>query len=66
MSTRGVKVLVGGIVTILVGVVLLWLSGQQTGGTKTALVWAGILVVIIGGFGLGGLTPVAQGQARVV
>jgi regulator of protease activity HflC (stomatin/prohibitin superfamily) len=64
--TRGVKVLVGGIVVILVGVVMLWLSGQQTGGTKTALIWAGILVLIIGGFSLGGLTPVTPGQARVI
>jgi hypothetical protein len=64
--TRGVKVLVAGIVVILGGVVLLWLSGQQTGGTKTALIWAGILVLIIGGFSLGGLTPVTPGQARVI
>jgi SPFH domain / Band 7 family len=65
-ATRGVNVLVGGVVVILGGVVLLWLSGQQTGGAKTALVWAGILAVIIGGFGLAGLTPVAPGQARVI
>jgi hypothetical protein len=65
-ATRGVTVLVGGVVVILGGVVLLWLSGQQTGGAKTALVWAGVLVVIIGGFSLGGLTPVAPGQARVI
>jgi SPFH domain / Band 7 family len=65
-ATRGVKVLVGGVVVIIGGVVLLWLSGMQTGGAKTALVWAGVLLVIIGGFSLGGLTPVTPGQARVI
>ena len=65
-STRGVKVLVTGVAAVLAGVALLWYSGKQTGGAATALVWAGIIVLIIAAFGLAGLTPVAPGQARVI
>jgi hypothetical protein len=38
-STRGVKTLVSGVVA------LLWYSHKQTGGSATALVWAGIIVL---------------------
>ncbi len=65
-ATHGIRILVSGIVAILVGVVLLWYSGKQTGGAKTALGWAAILVWIIATFGLAGLTPVVPGQARVI
>jgi regulator of protease activity HflC (stomatin/prohibitin superfamily) len=65
-ATRGVKVLVSGFVAVLAGVALLWYSGKQSGGTATALVWAGILVLVIATAGLAGLTPVAPGQARVI
>jgi regulator of protease activity HflC (stomatin/prohibitin superfamily) len=47
-------------------VLLLWYSGKQTGDTKTALTWAGIIVLIIAVLGLVGLTPVVPGQARVI
>jgi regulator of protease activity HflC (stomatin/prohibitin superfamily) len=65
-STRGVKVLVSGVVAVLAAVAVLWYSGSQTGGTKTALIWAGVIVLIVAGSALGGLTPVAPGQARVI
>jgi len=65
-ATRGTKVLVGGIVLVIVGVVVLVNANKQTGATKTALVWAGILLIIIATAGLAGLTPVAPGQARVL
>ena len=65
-SASGVTVLVAGIVAVLAGVALLVYGGQQTGGAKTALVWAGSIVLIIAGFGLAGLTPVVPGQARVI
>jgi hypothetical protein len=65
-STRGVKILVSGVVALAVGVALLWYSHKQTGGTATALVWAGVIVVIIVGLALAGLTPVVPGQARVI
>ena len=45
---------------------VLWCSGKQTGGTATALVWAGIIVLIIAALLLAGLTPVVPGQARVI
>jgi regulator of protease activity HflC (stomatin/prohibitin superfamily) len=65
-SARGVKVLVGSVVAVLAGVALGLYSGKQTGGTKTALVWAGILVAAIAVTLLIGLTPVTPGQARVI
>jgi hypothetical protein len=65
-STRGVAVLVSGVAALLAGVAVLWYSGKQTGGTTTALVWAGILVLIIAALLLAGLTPVVPGQARVI
>jgi regulator of protease activity HflC (stomatin/prohibitin superfamily) len=65
-STRGVKVLVSGVVAVLAAVAVLWYSGRQTGGTKTALIWAGVIVLIAAASALAGLTPVAPGQARVI
>ncbi len=65
-STRGVKVAVSGVVAVLAGVAVLWYSHKQTGGTATALVWAGIIVLIIAALLLAGLTPVVPGQARVI
>jgi regulator of protease activity HflC (stomatin/prohibitin superfamily) len=65
-ATRGVKVLVAGIVAVAAGVALLWYANTQTGTAKSALIWAGILLFIIAGVGLAGLTPVAPGQARVL
>ena len=65
-SASGVTVLVAGIVAVLAGIALLVYAGQQTGGAKTALIWAGSIVLIIAGFALAGLTPVVPGQARVI
>ena len=65
-SASGVTVLVAGIVAVLAGIALLVYAGQQTGGAKTALVWAGSIVLIIAGLALAGLTPVVPGQARVI
>jgi regulator of protease activity HflC (stomatin/prohibitin superfamily) len=65
-STRGVKVLVSGLVAVLAAVAVLVYSGKQTDGTKTALIWAGVIVLIIATGALAGLTPVVPGQARVI
>jgi hypothetical protein len=65
-STRGVKVLLSGLVVLAGGVAVLWYSHKQSGATATGLIWAGILVLIIGAFMLAGLTPVVPGQARVI
>jgi regulator of protease activity HflC (stomatin/prohibitin superfamily) len=65
-STRGVKVLVSGVAAVLVGLAVLWYSSRQTGDTATALVWTGVIVLIVAGLLLAGLTPVVPGQARVI
>jgi len=65
-STRGVKVLVSGVAAVLAGVAVLWYSHNQAGDTATALVWTGIIVLIIAALLLAGLTPVVPGQARVI
>jgi regulator of protease activity HflC (stomatin/prohibitin superfamily) len=65
-ATRGVKVLVAGIVAVAGGVALVWYANSQTGAVKSALTWAGVLLFFISGLALGGLTPVAPGQARVL
>ena len=65
-ATRGVKVLAAGIVAVLGGVALLWYAHTQTGAAARALVWAGVIVLVVAGLLLAGLTPVAPGQARVL
>jgi regulator of protease activity HflC (stomatin/prohibitin superfamily) len=65
-ATRGTKVLVGGVVLVIAGVAVLVNANKHTGATTTALVWLGILLIIIAALGLAGLTPVAPGQARVL
>jgi regulator of protease activity HflC (stomatin/prohibitin superfamily) len=65
-SIRGVNALVGGAAVLAGGVAVLWYAHKQTGGTATALVWAGVILLIIAGLLLAGLTPVVPGQARVI
>jgi regulator of protease activity HflC (stomatin/prohibitin superfamily) len=65
-SIPGIKVLVAGIVGVLAGIALLGISAKQTGGTATALVVLGILVLIAAVLLLSGLTPVVPGEARVI
>jgi hypothetical protein len=65
-STRGVKVLVTGVAALLAAVAVLWYAGKQAGDTATALVWTGVIVLIIAALLLAGLTPVVPGQARVI
>jgi regulator of protease activity HflC (stomatin/prohibitin superfamily) len=65
-ATRGVKVLVAGIVVVAAGVALSWYASTQTGAAKSALIWGGVLLFVLSGVAFGGLTPVAPGQARVL
>jgi regulator of protease activity HflC (stomatin/prohibitin superfamily) len=65
-STHGIKVLAVGIVVVIGAVALLWSSSKQTGDTRTALIWTGVIVLIAAVLVLAGLTPVAPGQARVI
>jgi len=65
-STPGIKVLVAGIVGVLAAVALFWIAGKQTGGTATALVWVGVVLLTAAVPLLSGLTPVVPGEARVI
>jgi regulator of protease activity HflC (stomatin/prohibitin superfamily) len=65
-STRGIKVLVSGLIGVAGGAALLWYSGQLAGGAKTGVIWAGVIVLVIAAGLLLGLTPVVPGQARVI
>jgi regulator of protease activity HflC (stomatin/prohibitin superfamily) len=65
-STAGIKVLVAGIVGVLAAVAVFWIAGKQTGGTVTALVWVGVVVLTAAVPLLSGLTPVVPGEARVI
>jgi hypothetical protein len=60
-AARGVKILAAGAVAVLAGVAVLANADKQT-----ALIWVGIIVLLIATVGLVGLTPVAPGQARVI
>ena len=64
-SLPGVPVLVGGIVLILGGVAVT-IGAAHAGGAASFLVVLSILMDLVGGTVLGGLTPVAPGHARVV
>ena len=65
-STRGIKVLAGGVIGVGGGAALLWYAGQQAGGAKAGVIWAGVIVLVIAAGLLLGLTPVVPGQARVI
>ena len=65
-ATHGIKILVSGVVAVLAGVALVYYANTQTGGSRSALVWAAVIVFILAAFALAGLTPVAPGQARVI
>jgi regulator of protease activity HflC (stomatin/prohibitin superfamily) len=65
-STPGIKVLVAGVAAVLAAAAVLWIAGKQTGGTATALVWVGVILLLAAALLLAGLTPVVPGQARVI
>ncbi len=62
----GLLMLALAIVLLVVGVVLIVLAAHQSGGTNSVLTWLSILVFVVFGAVLGGLTPVTPGRARVV
>jgi regulator of protease activity HflC (stomatin/prohibitin superfamily) len=65
-SWRGLRMLALGIVLLLVGLAVLWLSSHQRDGTAAGLVWLGAIVLALCALTLRGLTAVVPGQARVV
>jgi len=62
----GLRMLALGLVVLAGGIVVLWRASHYHGDTKTALVWAGILVLVAAILVLAGLTPVTPGRARVI
>jgi hypothetical protein len=62
----GLPMLVLGIVLVLVGVVLLVVASSQSHSVDVALVSLGVVLFIVSGLLLRGLTQVVPGQARVV
>ena len=65
-SISGLPAVVLCLVLIVAGGLLLQRAGSEHGSTATALVWAGIIVLVVASLGFGGLTPVAPGNARVI
>jgi regulator of protease activity HflC (stomatin/prohibitin superfamily) len=65
-SLEGVRMATLGVVALIAAGFVVWRAAGYTGGTKVALAWAAVALVIIGVFVLRGLVPVAPGEARVV
>jgi regulator of protease activity HflC (stomatin/prohibitin superfamily) len=65
-STRGVKVLMGGIAGYGVGILLVWFAHSRSGGAQVALIWAAVIVFFLAAFAHGGLVQVVPGEARVI
>src|SRR5260370_18929177 len=62
----GLRMLVLGIAVLAIGAALIWRAGRYSGDTKTALLWAGALVLLAGVGLVRGLTAVVPGRSRVV
>jgi regulator of protease activity HflC (stomatin/prohibitin superfamily) len=54
------------LVLLAAGIFVLWKAGKYHGDTATALVWAGVILIVLASGTFGGLTPVAPGEARVI
>jgi len=65
-SVPGLLMLALGIVLIPVGVVVVVMASHKSHGAAQVLTWLGVLIFIVSGLVLGGLTPVVPGQARVI
>jgi hypothetical protein len=65
-STRGIKILLIGLLAYAVGTVLAIIAPKHSGGLLVALTCVSIAAFIIGGGLHGGLTTVAPGEARVI
>jgi SPFH domain / Band 7 family len=62
----GISMLMVGFVLLIAGIVLLVKAGGQSHDVSIALRWAGVILVVASSIELGGLTPIAPGQARVI
>jgi regulator of protease activity HflC (stomatin/prohibitin superfamily) len=63
---RGLAMLFLALATLAAGIFVIWESSRQTGSTKTALVWAAVILLSVAGLEFAGLTPVVPGKARVI
>ena len=62
----GIAMLLVGFVLVIAGIVLLAKASGHSHDVSIALRWAGVILVVVGSIELGGLTPIAPGQARVI
>jgi hypothetical protein len=65
-SIRGIPMGFLAFVLTAAGIFALWEASHRVGNTKTALIWAGIIIIVLAISTWLGLTPVAPGRARVV
>ncbi len=65
-SLRGIPMGFLAFVLTAAGIFALWEASHRAGGTKTALIWIGIIIIVLAISTWLGLTPVAPGRARVV
>ncbi len=62
----GIVMLLIGLVMLIAGIVLMVKASSQSHDVAIALRWAGVILIVAGSIELGGLTPIAPGQARVI
>jgi regulator of protease activity HflC (stomatin/prohibitin superfamily) len=62
----GIVMLLIGLVMLIAGIVLMVKASSQSHDVAIALRWAGVILIVAGSTELGGLTPIAPGQARVI
>jgi regulator of protease activity HflC (stomatin/prohibitin superfamily) len=65
-SLPGIPVAVICSVAALAAIALFYLASHQSGGGRAALVWTGVIIVILVSFGYRGLTPVVAGEGRTI
>jgi hypothetical protein len=65
-SVPGIPVATICTVAVLGAIALFYFASHSTGGGKTALLWTGVIIVILALFGFGGLTPVVAGEGRAI
>jgi regulator of protease activity HflC (stomatin/prohibitin superfamily) len=62
----GIPMALFGLVLLAAGIFVLWKASKYHGDTATALVWAGVILIVLASGTLGGLTPISPGEARVI
>src|ERR1700761_8125277 len=66
-SLPGVPVLIAGIIAILAVIALFYFDARvPSGAARDALIWVGVIVIVVDAFALRGLTPVIAGEGRAI